>query len=261
MKQYEKICISICFAFLLSALSCFAQPRVYSAANAHSHNDYENAIPFHLAFQKGFGSIEADIYFVNDTLFVAHNKQDIKPGRTLKNLYLDPLKQALDSNSKRNLKLLIDIKDDYTVTLPLLVKELHFLEEYLSTQGKRRSITIVISGNRPSPSDFKNYPDFIFFDDDLRRTFTEDEWKRVALVSLPLTRITRWNGNDNISTEDSIDLKRTIDSVHAGGKPIRFWAAPDTELSWQLQMNVGVDLIGTDKINELAAFIQRKRKK
>ena len=58
-----------------------------------------------------------------------------------------------------------------------------------------------------------------------------------------------------------MNIKRTIDSVHAAGKPIRFWAAPDTELSWQLQMNVGVDLIGTDKISELAAFIHSKRKK
>jgi len=247
--------------FILLSACLSAQPAMYSTSNVHSHNDYENALPFHLAFQNDFGSIEADIYSVNDTLFVAHNKQDIKPGRTLRNLYLDPLKRALDSNSKRNLKLLIDVKDDYEVTLPLLVKELHSLEKYLSTQSKQRSVTIVISGNRPPPYELKNYPDFIFFDDDLKRAFTKDEWDRVALVSLPLTRITRWNGKDHISNEDSINVKRTIDSVHASGKPIRFWAAPDTELSWQLQMNVGVDLIGTDKISELAAFIHSKRKK
>lgn len=253
--------IPLVLILFFATLISFAQPRTYTTANAHSHNDYENALPFHLAFQNDFGSIEADIYSVNDTLFVAHNKQDIKPGRTLKSLYLDPLKHALDSNSKRSLKLLIDIKDDYSVTLPLLVKELNSLERYLSTPDKKRSVTIVISGNRPPPYELKSYPDFIFFDDDLRRVFTKDEWQRVALVSLPLTKITRWNGNENIPTEDSMNIKRTIDSVHATGKPIRFWAAPDTELSWQLQMNVGVDLIGTDKISELAAFIHSKRKK
>ena len=261
MKQYERICILFCFGFLFSALSCLAQHGAYSTANAHSHNDYENEVPFHLAFQNGFGSIEADIYSVNDTLFVAHNRQDIRAGRTLRILYLDPLRNALDWSSKRNLKLLIDIKDDYKITLPLLVKELHLLKKHLSTQGKKRSVTIVISGNRPPPSELKNYPDFIFFDDDLKRAFTKDEWKRVALVSLPMTSITRWNGKVKISAQDSMSLKRTIDSVHSAGKPIRFWAAPDAELSWQLQMNVGVDLIGTDKISELAAFIQRKRKK
>jgi len=253
--------IFVALILFLTSLISFAQPKTYSTSNAHSHNDYENVLPFYLAFQNDFGSIEADIYAVNDTLFVAHNKQDIKPGRTLKSLYLDPLKQALDSNRNRSLKLLIDIKDDYSVTLPLLVKELNSLKEYLSTQDKKRSVTIVISGNRPPPYELKIYPDFIFFDDDLRRVFTKDEWQRVALVSLPLTRITRWNGKDNISTEDSMNIKRTIDSVHAAGKPIRFWAAPDTELSWQLQMNVGVDLIGTDKIKELAAFLHTKRKK
>ncbi len=253
--------ILLTLILFFTTLISFAQPKAYSSANAHAHNDYENTVPFYLAFQNGFGSIEADIYSINDNLFVAHNKQDIKPGRTLENLYLDPLKRALDSNSKRNLKLLIDIKDDYKVTLTLLVKELQSLKKHLSTKGKKRSVTIVISGNRPPPSEFKSYPDFIFFDDDLRQSFTKDEWKRVALVSLPLTRITRWNGKEKISVEDSMKVKHTIDSVHATGKPIRFWAAPDTDLSWQFQMNVGVDLIGTDKINELAAFILRRRKK
>jgi alkaline phosphatase len=65
-----------------------AQPIKYTTANAHSHNDYENPTPFFVAFDNGFGSIEADIFAIGDSLFVAHNKQNIKPGRTLKNLYL-----------------------------------------------------------------------------------------------------------------------------------------------------------------------------
>jgi len=39
-----------------------AQPRIYSNANAHSHNDYEQANPFWNAYTEGFGSIEVDIF-------------------------------------------------------------------------------------------------------------------------------------------------------------------------------------------------------
>ena len=152
----------------------------------------------------------------------------------------------------------MDIKDDYKISLPLLVKELSSLNKFLSDQSKQRQLTVVISGNRPRPDEYINYPAFIFFDDDLKLSHSPNEWKRVGLVSLPLYRIKRWNGKDKFDAADSVNLKNLIDSVHQAGKPIRFWAAPDTELSWQMQMNVKVDLIGTDKINELAEFIRRQ---
>jgi alkaline phosphatase len=33
-----------------------------TVSNAHSHNDYEQPIPFRMAYQAGFGSVEADIF-------------------------------------------------------------------------------------------------------------------------------------------------------------------------------------------------------
>lgn len=43
----------------------FAQQRNYSVSNAHAHNDYEHPAPFYTAYNAGFGSIEADIIFLN----------------------------------------------------------------------------------------------------------------------------------------------------------------------------------------------------
>ncbi len=42
------------FLFLVSETN--AQP-VYTVANAHSHNDYEQKIPFWIAYNEGLGSI------------------------------------------------------------------------------------------------------------------------------------------------------------------------------------------------------------
>src|SRR6476620_10934165 len=69
-------------------------PIAYSTANAHSHNDYEQKVPFHNAWEHGFGSIEADIFLVGDELIVAHDTSQLTGGRTLKSLYLDPLQQS-----------------------------------------------------------------------------------------------------------------------------------------------------------------------
>ena len=41
--------------------SSFAQPAHYTVADAHSHNDYEQKVPFWTAYDKGFGSIEEQI--------------------------------------------------------------------------------------------------------------------------------------------------------------------------------------------------------
>ena len=71
-----EILFSFLFVFLVFKVS--AQAQQYTTSNAHSHNDYENVAPFELAYSKGFGSIEADIFLQNDTLFVGHDLQEIK---------------------------------------------------------------------------------------------------------------------------------------------------------------------------------------
>ena len=68
-----------------------AQPFNYSVANAHSHNDYNNPVPFYAAYTEGFGSIEADILMTEEILYVGHNADDIKLNRTLEDFYLKPL--------------------------------------------------------------------------------------------------------------------------------------------------------------------------
>ena len=244
--------------FVVLCLQLDAQEKKYTAANAHSHNDYLNNPPFALAYENNFGSIEADVFPVNGVLLVAHSKKELDPQRTLKSLYLDPLLKAVTTSSPKKVNLLIDIKEDYSESLALLVKELSSLKQYLSTKAKSNYITIVISGARPTPGEYKKYPGYIFFDNDQKLKHSKKEWKRVALVSLPFNKISMWNGTGDLLQADKLRLGNIIDSVHRAGKPIRFWAAPDTELSWKAQMQLGADLIGTDKITELGSFIKKQ---
>src|SRR5690606_40361514 len=73
----------ICCAAMLACASR-EQGTAYTTENAHSHNDYEQKLPFKHAFDAGFGSIEVDVFLREGELFVAHDAEDIRPERTLK---------------------------------------------------------------------------------------------------------------------------------------------------------------------------------
>lgn len=257
-RKKSSCLVFVCFIFSLTAI---AQQKVFTSSNAHSHNDYLHPVPFYTAYNAGFGSIEVDIFPVNGILCVAHSKNEIQASLTLKNLYLDPLLAKLTTINFPPIKLLVDIKEDYVLSLDLLLREIEPHKQWLSTPNKSKSLTILISGKRPIPTEYKTYPDYIFFDDDLKLPHTILEWKRVGQVSLQFTKFSTWKGKGSMEPKDKKMLKQVIDSVHMAGKTIRFWAAPDTEASWILQMELGVDLIGTDKVDELAVFLRRKSKK
>ncbi|MEO8569079.1 MAG: alkaline phosphatase [Ginsengibacter sp.] len=254
----KKILIAFILCLNIVSINVFAQQKKYTVSNAHAHNDYMHPLPFYTAFNTGFGSIEADVYPVDGILYVSHNKKDIQPQRTLKSLYLEPLLNELAKDKHRHLKLLIDIKENYQLSLQILLKEIDPLKNYLVTPGDAgKPVTILISGERPPPAEYKNYPGYIYFDDDLKLHHNAEEWKRVAQVSLSFEKYSAWKGENILNAKDKKLLQHVIDSVHHAGKPIRFWAAPDNQASWKLQMELGVDLIGTDKIDELADFLKR----
>jgi alkaline phosphatase len=253
MKNVTKI---TCLIVLFLGTHVVAQPKSYSTENAHAHNDYLNKNPFYAAYKSGFASIEVDVFPVNGTLMVAHSKKEISPANTLKKLYLDPLARELALNPERKLKLLIDIKENYKESLDILMREIFPIVRYLSTKYSSRPLTVLITGNRPPPSQYGSYPPNFFFDDDLKLVHNPEEWERVGQVSLAFGRYSSWKGIGKPAKQDVKKLRHVIDSVHQAGKTIRFWAAPDNATSWKLQKKLGVDLIGTDKVEELGAFLK-----
>ncbi|MCB9269197.1 MAG: hypothetical protein H6561_06455 [Lewinellaceae bacterium] len=82
---------------VISASSLMAQ--VDPLPNAHAHNDYEHTRPLLDALDQGFTSVEADVYWWNGKLVVAHNLPHGEEARqllpTLEELYLKPLQQRI----------------------------------------------------------------------------------------------------------------------------------------------------------------------
>ena len=239
-----------------------AQPHPYTVANTHSHNDYEQRTPFWLAWQEGFGSIEADIWLVDGVVIVGHDRQEIKAGRTLEEYYIKPLLACVEKNNgrpyadtARKLQILIDVKEDSVNALAALIA---LLNKYPLLEHSA-SITWVISGNRPATSQYMSYPPFIAFDGILHDRYPPEVLSRIAMMSDDLHYYTRWDNQRGIPDTARRSLLAAVKSAHDLHLPVRFWDAPDFPAAWQQLVGLGVDYINTDHILELTAWLKARR--
>lgn len=238
-----------------------AQPVHYTISNAHSHNDYEQKKPFWLAYNHGFGSIEADIFLLDDSLFIAHDTIELKARRTLESFYIKPLAKLVAKNggypyadSVKQLQLLIDIKTDSIHTLDKLIS---MLQKY-PTLINNKAIKFVITGNRPDEALFTSYPSFIYFDGELFKNYSKEALTRISLLSDDFQTYVHWNGTGTPTPNQIRVLTTAINKAHQLDKPVRFWNSPDFINAWKQFMHLGVDYINTDHIAALSSFLTRK---
>jgi glycerophosphoryl diester phosphodiesterase len=247
--------VNLCIALLLVSFFSASAQKKYTAADIHSHNDYTRPEAFYHAFNAGAGAIEADVFLRNGKLVVAHDTLAASQHLSLDKMYLQPILKEFKTRP-RPLHLVIDLKEAYGPILTELLKELEPLKQFIRSNGNHNPLTIIITGNRPSPADYAKYPSYITFDDDLQLPHTAGQWKRVAQVSLNFENYSKWRGEGSIPLVDEQVLKSIINAVHASGKRIRFWAAPDNAAGWQKLMELHADILSTDKIDELKELLK-----
>ncbi|SDG73410.1 alkaline phosphatase [Pedobacter terrae] len=247
-------------AFMLGLQSASAQVRL-NANRGHSHNDYKQEIPLLTAYYAEMGSIEADVFLKDDELYVAHEAAEIKPGFTLKKIYLDPLARFFKAkgnhpytNAALKLQLVVDVKENYQHVLPVLLKELESYAEVFDAKKNANAIKVVISGDMPAPADFKNYDEKLSFDGRPTIPYTDAQLARVAMISDDLKNHTVWNGKGNPTKTDEARMRAIITQAHQKGKPFRFWASQDSPNTWIVLERLGVDWINTDKPTKLRDF-------
>ncbi|WP_298712062.1 phosphatidylinositol-specific phospholipase C/glycerophosphodiester phosphodiesterase family protein, partial [Chitinophaga sp.] len=235
-------------SFLL--FCCLAAAKAqYTAGNAHSHNDYLQAIPFEKAFSLHFGSIEADVFLKDGELYVAHTPAEIDTAKTLRRIYLEPLREkalakaGVFGETKQQLQILVDFKTEAAATMDAFLRQLRDFPELMS----HPRLTFAISGNRPPQAQWPSFPPCILFDGRPGVPYTADELKKVALISDNFRLYSQWNGKGIPVAEDLAKMEKVIARSHALGKKFRFWATPDDVNAWKTMMKLGVDYINTDK--------------
>jgi hypothetical protein len=235
---------------------------------AHAHNDYEHKRPLLDALDHGFCSVEADIYFTNGALLVAHDADKVDPKRTLEALYLDPLRQRVNQNGGRvysngpPFMLLIDFKTEakstYAAVQPVLEKYREMLTKFTSAETRTGAVTIVLSGNRPINAVAAERERWVGIDGRLPDLDESPSPHLVPLVSDNWTKYFQWRGQGTLSESERAQLKAIVGRTHAAGHKIRFWAVPDTEAGWRAMREAGVDLINTDNLAGLQKFLNAR---
>ena len=250
MKKLIRL-IVVVFGFLSS--EAFSQQDF----KLHSHNDYLRTVPFWEAFGAGSASIEVDVILQNGELMAAHEKESIQPERTLKSLYLEPIQKAkaLGMIDSFEFHLLIDSKTEAYSTLDQIVKDASEFEGILFSAQNPEGLKLIISGNRPKPEDYKNYPEWILFDYQNKVLSSELPWEKIGMVSLSFRQFSVWNGKGRIVETEKSKLVEFINLVHSFQKPVRFWASPDGKTAWKAFYEMGVDYINTDQPGAAKSYL------
>lgn len=248
---------------------CAASQSTRRRYRAHAHNDYAHARPLLDALDHGFLSVEADIHLVEGDLLVAHDRFQVQPQRTLRALYLDPLHERVVAHgghvyagSDAALLLLIDIKSEAAETCAALHKQLAGYQDMLTSYDDdgthAKAVTVVISGNRPVEALTKQTVRYAAYDGRLNELGRDIPPSLMPLVSDNWRRQFRWNGVGAQPAKEQQKLRDLVTKTHEEGRRLRFWGTPDNAAVWQVLYDAGVDLINTDDLDGLAAFLRER---
>jgi hypothetical protein len=249
----------------LGLVAARAETPVPPLPRAHAHNDYEHTRPLLDALAQGFCSVEADIFLVNGQLLVAHDAPKVKPERTLQTLYLDPLRERAKGHGGRvypdapEFFLLIDIKTDAVKTYEVLRSVLEQYADLLTTFGPdatvTNAVTVVLSGNCPRELLGGERQRLAAIDGRLPDLDGAASPRLIPWISENWRQRFRWVEGEGMPAEDRQKLRDLVARAHEQGRRVRFWGGPDGVALWREQYQAGVDLINTDKLEELRAFL------
>lgn len=250
-------------------------------------------MPFYSALSVGCVSIEADVWLVNDTLLIGHERSALTSARSFDSLYIQPILSVLrrenpitqyiqtptrngvyDTASDQTLYLFVDLKTDGPTTWPYAIRALEPLRQagYLTTYTRNSSgeyitpgpVTVIGTGNTPlnqvQPLASRDY----FFDANLALLSTTQSNITSYVSPIASTQFSRYIGSPNATTLDFNSTQlQTIQTqiAFAKSKGIggRYWDTPAWPVStrdavWKELVGQGVALLNADDLLAAAGF-------
>ena len=264
-RPFRFISACLCLLLYLAGTLALAQPGI--PLPAHSHNDYERPRPLFSALQLRYASVEADIYLVNGELQVGHDPEDLMPGRTLGNLYLEPLRLIVMRGigqvypeTTTPLILLVDIKSEAEATYQALERALapyeRFLTRFTPNETELGAVTVVVTGNRPRELMANQTERFAGYDgrlEDLRTGNVDRNF--MPLISNDWDDVFSWRGAGPMPENEREQLVSLVELAREAGVKLRFWNTPDIPPVWEALYEANVNLINADRIEALSDFL------
>jgi len=252
--------------FTACAISGRAEP--VPLVRAHAHNDYEHKRPLFDALDRGFCSVEADVHLVDGQLLVAHNRLQVKRGRTLRSLYLDPLRERVQTNGGRvypggpEFTLLVEFKGDWRTSYPVLREILKQYAGMLTTFGsgatQTNAIRAIITGHPAKEMFAGESVRYASLDGDLADLDSGVSSDLIPWISSNWRRSFKWRGSGPMPEAEKAKLKAIVAKAHQQGRRVRFWGAPDQPVIWGEMLANGVDLINTDDLEGAQKFLLKQ---
>ncbi len=256
----------------ISALLVFAHgilwgqnnvPRNYTMQDVLAHNDYQKSPPFTTAYKYGVGIFEADLILHDGRVKVAHDSSEFHHNWDLEEIYLKPLKRYVIRRGspypdpKLKLALMLDIKSHPEKIMTWIRALIGAYPELFGSSDHPVRVPIIISGIRPPINTWADLPASIFIDGRLTDSIPISLRSRVYMVSSSFSSVVpgSWNRGQPLSSSQIAAIRAAVDQVHQQGLKIRFWGVPDQPYFWKLQGDLGVDIIGSDHLAELARYI------
>ena len=265
-RVHPSLCILGLLGLLIARIATAKDPTPRVLIAAHSHNDYHQARPLVTALENGFGSVEADIHLVDGQLLVAHDRVATRPDRTLTSMYLEPLRVRCATNQGRvypeiiGFRLLIDIKADpegtYAVLDPLLRNYRDVLTRFTPTNTTPGAITVILSGARPTRTVAAQPERFCAIDGRPEDLDTPTSVHLIPIISESWPTLFGRVSGTSLSDTTREKLRAFVARAHGQGRQVRFWGAPDMPWFWSELMRADVDVVNTDRIPTLAAFMR-----
>ncbi|KAI5817869.1 hypothetical protein BZA77DRAFT_386530 [Pyronema omphalodes] len=246
----------------------------------HSHNDYWRDVPVYTALSHGAISIEADIWHLNNTLFIGHDLSSLTPLRTLSSLYIQPLLSILttksnphgskdkngifDTTPSQTLYLFLDLKTPGPTTLPVVIRALAPLRSAgLLTTLQNGSlhpgaVTPVFTGSTRMDDILRETDRDYFFDASVRDIGWGNITRELSpVVSGQLSAVVGEVGMEGLSEEQVGTVKGLTEMAAGKGILVRFWDTPDWPRSrrdavWGQLVKAGIGLLNVDDLEAAA---------
>ncbi len=264
----SQVCsLAFLLQFAISSIA-IAQDPVRPLPTAHAHNDYAHQLPLLDALAAGFCSVEVDVFLVDQELLVGHTRDELRPDRTLSNLYLEPLKQIVSNNAghvfpadpKQLLWLHIDVKSESKPSYAAIHEQLQAYSQLLTriVKGKKHEgpIRVLISGNRDFDQIANAEPLLAGIDGRMKDLGSDYPTDVLPLLSDAWRNHFQWDGKGDFSEEERHKLTDLVKKAHQEGRKVRFWATPETSELWAELQNANVDFINTDNLVGLKKFLE-----
>jgi hypothetical protein len=244
-------------------------------------------VPVYSALSVGCTSIEADVWLINNTLYVGHETSALTTTRTFNSLYIQPLLDILqrenpktafvtnptkngvfDTSSDQTLALFVDLKTDGPTTWPAVISELEplrsagYLTTFDGTGVTVGPITVIGTGNTPlnlvQPVQQRDY----FYDAHLHLLSTTESNITAAVSPVASTQfsaqIDAINGTTFNATQMDI-LSSQIAVAKEKGILARYWDTPAWPIRtrnavWETLLEQGVGLLNADDLPAAAGF-------